>query len=103
MNLLGWTMAFHKRSTFVITTTSFGPMLVNRFDYYCGKDGSGFRGIGLDLMEEGDYRQDEVAACLAIIRERRERFGDGVVVVDAGRTSAPILFRGHMLCAAGAR
>src|SRR5258708_2971871 len=84
MNLLGWTMAFHKRSTFVITTTSFGPMLVNRFDYYCGKNGSGFSGIGLDLMDECDYGQDEVAACLAIIRERRERFGDGVVVVDAG-------------------
>lgn len=73
-----------KRNSFVITTTNFGPMLANRYDYYRDMDGNGFRGVGLDLMEDGEHRGSEVALCLDLIVKRRRLFGDGVIVVDVG-------------------
>ncbi len=57
-------------------------MLANRFDYLKGSNG--FMGVGLELMEHGWYREDEVAACLGLITKQRKKFGDGVVVLDVG-------------------
>jgi len=73
-----------KRNPFVITATHFGPMLANRYDYFRRPNGDGWRGVGVDLMETGEYFRQEIDDCFDVIRSRREKFGDGVVVLDVG-------------------
>ncbi len=73
-----------KPNPFIITSTHFGPMLANRYDYYRGQDGNGWRGVGLDLMETNEYFRHEIDACFDMICSRRAKFGDGVMVLDVG-------------------
>ncbi|MGH7064967.1 MAG: hypothetical protein ACREET_12890, partial [Stellaceae bacterium] len=57
-------------------------MIVNRFDYH--RAGDRLFGVGGEILEWSAFDPDEIELMLAILRERRRHFGDGVVAVDCG-------------------
>ncbi len=58
-------------------------MIVNRFDYHTGRDGTGF-GVGFKILNESSHEFGEISVAAFILESRRRLFGDGVVVVDCG-------------------
>jgi FkbM family methyltransferase len=71
-----------RKIAFVLAASSHGPLIVNRFDYH--RTGDRLFGVGGEILEWSVFDPDEVALVLALLRERRRHFGDGVVAVDCG-------------------
>lgn len=75
------------KNAFVLTSTKFGPMLVNRWDYAahpCEGGQTYISGVGISLLEVSSYCESEIDTCFRLIEKRREAFGDGVVILDLG-------------------
>src|ERR1700704_6333853 len=68
---------------FVLAASDYGPLIVNRFDRYIKKDGSGF-GVGYEILGTSTYASQEVALVTGLLGVRRQHFGDGVVAIDCG-------------------
>jgi FkbM family methyltransferase len=68
---------------FVLAASDYGPLIVNRFDRYIKKDGSGF-GVGYEILGSSTYASEEVALVTGLLGVRRRHFGDGVVAIDCG-------------------
>lgn len=67
---------------FVLASTSQGTLIVNRFDHYRSERAEW--GVGFELLRDGSYSSKEVNLCLALLKHRRQHFGDGVFAVDCG-------------------
>jgi FkbM family methyltransferase len=68
---------------FVLTSTDFGPMIVNRLDYQRYEGDIGYLGVGCDLLQHGKYRQEEIDRCFDHIFHACN-WGRPVVVLDVG-------------------
>lgn len=68
---------------FCLASSDHGPLIVNRFDYNHLFNGD-FYGVGAQIMENGCYDPRDVQSLKDLLLCRRERFGDGVVAIDAG-------------------
>lgn len=68
---------------FVIAGSDYGPLIVNRFDYYSPREGVEY-GVGHDILATSTYAADEVSFLATLLAVRREFFGNGVVAIDCG-------------------
>src|SRR5271163_4105978 len=59
---------------FVLATTAFGPLIVNRLD----------TGVTWQLFASGSHEHDVVMFVLDLINECRDCYGAGVHIVDVG-------------------
>jgi len=64
-------------------------MIVSRFDYdpemYKYNEEHGCtQGVGMQLLDTGQYDAQELSALMSFLELRREHFGDGVVMLDCG-------------------
>jgi FkbM family methyltransferase len=78
-----------RQLAFVLASTDFGPMIVNRLDFFdhgpaddAGNIKAG--GLGTILLTSGTCDEDEIDFYKKILGLRRQYFGDGVHVVDCG-------------------
>jgi FkbM family methyltransferase len=72
-----------RKLAFVLASTDFGPMIVNRFDYIDNANGS-FGGVGTMLLDTGTCDELEIDFYKILLRLRRKHFGDGVHLIDCG-------------------
>ncbi len=70
------------KQAFVLVSTAYGPMIVNRMDFL--NAGDGLVGVSVQLLATGKYDHHEGSAIVALLMERRSAFGDGVLVLDIG-------------------
>ncbi len=77
-------MAYPPRKIgFILASTDYGTLIVNRFDYRMVDASSGF-GVGFSLLENANYEVQEGGAARQLLALRRQHFGDGVILVDCG-------------------
>ena len=67
---------------FVLAASSHGPLILNRFDYH--RVGERLFGVGGEILESSVFSPEEIDLVLALLRYRRQYFGDGVVLLDCG-------------------
>jgi FkbM family methyltransferase len=72
-----------RKLAFVLAATEHGTLIVNRFDYLPGPDGSG-AGVGRQLLDTAAYDFREIDNALVLLELRRRYFGDGVFAIDCG-------------------
>ena len=72
-----------KPVAFVLASTAHGTMIVNRFDYHEVAPGQSY-GVGYTLLNQSSYNPDEAGLVRVLLDGRRQHFGDGVTVLDAG-------------------
>src|ERR1700760_4018408 len=72
-----------RKIAFILASTDYGSLIVNRFDYQMVDATSGF-GVGFNLLESSTYDAREGATAMQLLSLRRQHFGDGVVAVDCG-------------------
>ena len=72
-----------RKIAFILASTDYGSLIVNRFDYQMVSETSGF-GVGFNLLESSTYDAQEGATAMQLLSLRRQHFGDGVVAVDCG-------------------
>lgn len=68
---------------YVLAATGHGSMIVNRNDHV-QIDAERAFGVGFQLLSHGAYDPAEVELAVALLNLRKDRFGPGVVAVDAG-------------------
>lgn len=66
---------------FVLVSTRYGPLIVNRLDFDTKEN---IRGVGLELLATGQYQQKELNNSCYLIQALRKSRGDGLIVVDGG-------------------
>ncbi len=71
-----------RKVPFVLASTDHGAMIVNRLDY--NTNALGTYGVGFQLLNNGSYEAPEIATIKSLLRERREKVGDGLVAIDCG-------------------
>ena len=86
---------------FVLASTHFGSMLVNRHDY-CKSERSAF-GVGHQLLNTSSFDPQEIYFTLQLLQSRRENFGAGVVAVDCGANIGTHTLEWSRSCRGGAR
>lgn len=69
---------------FIVASTAHGTMIINRFDYNSDKFGNPSYGVGLSLLENGQFEEDDIKLFNNILSIQRKIKGDGVVAFDAG-------------------
>lgn len=67
---------------FVLASTNFGSMLVNRNDYYSVPEG--VFGVGIQLLSTSTFDPTEISLGSQLLSGRRNHFGSGVVAIDCG-------------------
>lgn len=67
---------------FVLASTAQGTLIVNRLDHYKAERAEW--GVGFELLRDGSFSATEVGLCLAMLKQRRQHFGDGVFAIDCG-------------------
>ena len=67
---------------FILSSTSHGVMIVNRFDRMIVNEK--IHGVGHQLLTKSFYDPKEVICVLQILHKRRQYYGDGVVAIDCG-------------------
>jgi FkbM family methyltransferase len=72
-----------RKVAFVLVSSDHGSLIVNRLDYRMVDETRGF-GVGWQILEASAFDPQEVGAALAILRLRRQHYGDGVVAIDCG-------------------
>ena len=72
-----------RKAVFVLMSADHGSMIVNRFDYKAvGPDSA--VGVGIELLENSKYQQQEVDCIAGLLEMRRRYYGEGVVAIDGG-------------------
>jgi FkbM family methyltransferase len=72
-----------QKLAFVMTSSSHGTMIVNRFDYRMVGPDRGY-GVGYQLLESAAFDPGEVKIALELLNLRRKHHGDGVIALDCG-------------------
>src|SRR5262245_42935954 len=67
----------------VVVSSNHGKFIVNRNDYRMIDETNGF-GVGFQILNSSCYDYPETKLLLALLSNRREFYGDGVVGVDCG-------------------
>src|SRR5580658_1705257 len=67
---------------FVLAATEHGTMILNRFDYHRGDNGT--YGVGHVLLSNSIWQPAEIGGAVSLLTVRRTHFGDGVVAIDCG-------------------
>lgn len=70
-------------SPFVLIRTKYGSMIINKNDYHMTSPTRGY-GIGFQLINKGEYDEDEMKVSIDLIQSRLTNYGPGVVIVDCG-------------------
>lgn len=72
------------KKPFVLVSTEYGTMIVNRLDYRA-LAGGGYCGVGYGLLNnEVDIADDDILLMKHLLDFKRKVLGDGVVMLDAG-------------------
>lgn len=71
------------RVAFVLANTRHGMMILNRLDYQKVGDEEAY-GVGIELLEQGEYNPTETLRSLQALEKHRQYYGDGVVAMDVG-------------------
>jgi FkbM family methyltransferase len=69
-----------RRIAFILASTDVGPMILNRLDF----DTRTFGGVGLQILEQGNYEIGEIDGIGQILNALRQTRGPGVVAIDGG-------------------
>lgn len=69
--------------SFILASTAYGPLLINRHDYNTTSNGAKY-GVGIDLLDTGTYAEQDVNVLKFVLGLRRQYYGDGVVALDGG-------------------
>lgn len=72
----------HKSNPFVLVSTDFGTMIVNRFDYK--ETDNGTFGVGHNLLNYSAFDPAEINLLMQILELLRGYRGDNVVMLDGG-------------------
>lgn len=72
------------KQNFVEVSTAHGAMIVPRFDYKRKDNGDYELGVGANLLEFGAHDMEGITFMAGLLDQRRQTFGAGVVMVDAG-------------------
>ncbi|MBR0687153.1 FkbM family methyltransferase [Bradyrhizobium manausense] len=72
-----------QKLAFVMTSSSHGTMIVNRFDYRMVSPDRGY-GVGYQILEAAAFDPGEVKIALELLALRRKHHGDGVIALDCG-------------------
>jgi FkbM family methyltransferase len=67
---------------FVLAATEHGTMILNRFDYHRGDNGT--YGVGHVLLSNSIWQPAEIGSVVSLLAVRRTHFGNGVVAIDCG-------------------
>jgi FkbM family methyltransferase len=67
---------------FVLAATEHGTMILNRFDYHRGDNGT--YGLGHVLLSNSIWQPAEIGGAVSLLAARRRHFGDGVMAIDCG-------------------
>jgi FkbM family methyltransferase len=77
-------MSFPSRPiAYVLAASNHGSMIVNRNDYQATGPTRG-HGVGLQILCNSCYDQNDLELTLGVLNYRRKHFGDGVVAIDGG-------------------
>jgi hypothetical protein len=68
---------------FVLVSSNHGAIIINRHDFRMIDEQKGF-GVGFQILNTSSYDHVEVSSLLALLSNRREFYGDGVVAIDCG-------------------
>jgi FkbM family methyltransferase len=68
---------------FVVVSSNHGTFIVNRHDYRMIDETKGF-GVAFQILNSSCYDYPETKFLLALLSNRREFYGDGVVAIDCG-------------------
>lgn len=71
-----------RKLAFILASTDYGCLIVNRFDYGICKDGA--YGVGFQVLDTGAFEQDEANFYLTMVDLHRHYFGTGVIALDCG-------------------
>lgn len=75
-------MATNRPIPFVMVSSDHGTLIVNRNDYHIvGNSGNG---VGYQILSNSSYDPSEVGFVLALLKSRKNNFGEGVVALDCG-------------------
>jgi FkbM family methyltransferase len=72
-----------RKIAFIVASTDFGSLILNRFDYRMVNETAGF-GVGHTLLETSTFEPQVGTVAMQLLTMRRQHFGDGVVVLDCG-------------------
>jgi FkbM family methyltransferase len=72
-----------RKIAFIVASTDFGSMILNRFDVRMVNQTAGI-GVGHTLLETSTFEPQVGTVAMQLLTQRRQHFGDGVVVVDCG-------------------
>jgi len=67
---------------FIIASTNYGSMLINRYDY-SSNQGINY-GVGYQLLSTSSYDQEETSLAVQLLTTRKVNFGKGVIAIDCG-------------------
>lgn len=67
---------------FVLVSSNYGSMIVNRHDYHDTSNGT--YGVGFQLLQTSSWNKEEVDLAIQLIETRKLNYGDGVVAIDCG-------------------
>lgn len=71
-----------RKSSFVLTASDHGTMIVNRNDYQEVNDGG--YGIGYQLLNKSNFDLDEVKIALKLLDTRKSLYGKDILALDCG-------------------
>ncbi len=72
-----------RKIAFIVASTDFGSLILNRFDYRMVNETAGF-GVGHVLLETSTFEPQVGSVAMQLLTQRRQHFGDGVVALDCG-------------------
>lgn len=75
-------MSVKKPIAFILGSTNHGTMIINRNDFNHTQNGA--YGVGIQILTNSSYDQQEVNLAIRLIEKRRKYFKDGVVALDCG-------------------
>jgi FkbM family methyltransferase len=72
-----------RKIAFIVASTEYGSMILNRFDYRMVNETAGI-GVGHMLLETSRFEPQVGSVAMQLLMQRRQHFGDGVIVMDCG-------------------
>jgi FkbM family methyltransferase len=74
---------FPKQNAFVVTSTDFGPMLVNRFDQNTTSSGDHY-GVGYNFLNTSSFDPQEINLIMQVLVNLRNIRNKSILMLDAG-------------------
>jgi FkbM family methyltransferase len=71
-----------RRISFILASSKQGTLILNRLDY--NGAGASQYGVGIQILNDGAYSENEIELTGKLLALRRHYFGDGAVAIDCG-------------------